>query len=219
MWMLTTMLTAQAADPAPERPPEIEEEIDLSPGGKGKKEEDWGFSTGTGISIDTEEDDLQMVDFVAESKRQPPEPSHLHLYPKGKQPLTDDWALYVASYNEHYVVGELPVLVATDRASFVAEHPGGLLVVGEWRSGEHTLTLEHRITAQAVLPSSPTFIFLRAALPNTAPVGDLRVFVRTAELPVPPAPDADAPPAPPPPPPAPPKLKDRYARTTVYTRR
>ncbi|HHO51278.1 MAG TPA: hypothetical protein ENK18_10490 [Deltaproteobacteria bacterium] len=201
MWILTTMITAMAAEPAPGKPAKIE----------GKTEDEWGFSTGDEISIDTEEDDIQMVDFVAESKRQPPAPAHLHLYPQGKQPLADDWALYVASYNEHYVVGELPVLVATDRASFTAAHPGGLLLVGEWRSGNHTLVIEQRITAEAVLPSSPTFVFLRAAMPNTAPVGDLRVFVRTGELPAPPGPGATPPAAPP--------LKDRYARTTVYTRK
>lgn len=189
-----------------------------------KDDDDWGFRTSSDIVIDTDDDDPLMADFVEAKRRKPAPTTPSHLYPEGKRPFADDWPLHVVSVNEHFVVVELPVLVAEDRVAFVKAHPQGVIVVGEWTSGPHTLTVRQEIRPRDVFAAGPTFAFLKAAIPNRKTTDQVRVVVKTADLPNPltdaPSgadahdggrPSLDTPPAAPP-------LKVRYAQTTVYSR-
>ncbi len=181
---------------------------------EGRTDDDWGFETGSGVTIADDVDEVDMVDFVAAELRKPPKPTHSHLYPDGKAPLTDQWAVYVDSYNDTFVVLELPVLVASDRASFLEAYPEGLVLIGEWSSGGHTLTVRQEVRPGDVLAQGATFAFLKAALPNPKPVDHVRVVVKTGVVPSPPADPGEGPA----PAPAEVVLKERFARTTVYAR-
>ncbi|MBX2803582.1 MAG: hypothetical protein KTR31_38240 [Myxococcales bacterium] len=191
MWILVT--TAMAADPP-----------------SSGNNDDWGFDTKSDISIEIEDEDDRMVDFAAAERRKPPAPTHFHVSYEGQKPLADAWDPWVVATNERYVVVQLPVLVATDRASFVAAHPHGLTVIGEWTSGSHALTVQHHVTAASVLPSDPTFVFLQTALPNRKRADQYRVVVKTRALPDPALPvDPEQPPV---------RPKVRYARSSAYSR-
>lgn len=221
MFVLALSLVHPAAAQA-EPIPEEEEEIDVAPGGPAPapSSAEWDFEQ-EHASLDLEVDDEEMRDFAAEERKKPPPPAFWHVDPTGKAPLSDSFAIQVVAYDDRFVVVELPVLVAVGREQFAAEHPGGLVVVGEITSGGLRVVQRLTITADAVLPTGPTLAFLKAALPNPAKAGDVRFLVKTGELPPPPPPaDPNAPksakPPPPPPPPDPPK--DRYARTTVFVR-
>lgn len=180
-----------------------------------KAADDWGFQVTPDVTIDPGDDDPAMTDFVAEKLRKPAPTSHSHLYPEGKLPLSDDWPLHVISMNEHLVVVELPVLVAQDRVAFVTAHPHGIVLIGEWTSGPHHLTVRQEIRPRDVFAAGPTFAFLKAAVPNRKAADQVRVVVKTGELPAPPLP-GDEIVAEPLPAPAPPRT--RYAQTTVYSR-
>ena len=193
-------------------------EIDVQRGNDSadNDDDDWGFETGSGVTIDIDDDDPGMVDYVAAARRKPPPPTHSHLYPHGVAPLSGAWDLHFVAFNEHHVVVELPLLVAVDRASFLCEHPHGILLVGKWSSGLHQMVVRQEIRPSDVLAAGPTIAFLKAALPNPKPVDEVRVVVQTAPLPDPAPPPEGAEPAEPVPPPP---LKTRFARTTVYSRR
>jgi hypothetical protein len=199
-----------------------EDEIDIPATQKPAKEDDWGFGQKEEKLTISVDDDESMHDFVADAKKKAPPPVHFHLDLAGKTPLADNYDILLSAYNEHYVVAELPVLVARDRASFQAAHPGGLVLVCEiWAEGVHQVLTEV-ITADRVFESAPTLVFLKSALPVAARSGQLRFLVKAGELPVPPPPPAPAPKGKAPPPPAPPPVpappKDLFARTTVFLR-
>ena len=209
--------------PTSEPMPEEEEEIDVAPGQPLPEPsvDGWDFEQKKeALQVDVE--DAGMHDFVADEKKKPPPPDHWHLDPSGKVPLHDDFDIQVIATNEAFVVVELPVLVSIARAAFLAEHPGGIKLIGEITSGGHKVIQTHIVTGESVLEAGPTLVYLKAALPNPAKAGDVRFLVKTGDLPAPPpvadpnAPKGTKPPAPPPPP-APPK--DRYARTTVFMRK
>jgi hypothetical protein len=204
-------------------PDDEEEDIDVAPGAPRPQPstDGWDFEQQKEKLV-LEDDDEAMHDFVADEKKKAPPPDWWHVDPAGKAPLSDSFDIQVVAYNDAYVVVELPVLVSIGRAAFAAEHPGGIVVVGEITSGGQKVVQRQDVTPDAVLEAGPTLIFLKAALPNPAKAGDVRFLVKTGELPAPPpvadpaAPKTTRPP-PPPPPPAPPK--DRYARTTVFMRK
>jgi hypothetical protein len=161
------------------------------------------------------DDEPVMADFAAAERKKAPPPVRWHVDVAGKQPLTDTFDIQVLAYDDQLVLAQLPVLVAKDRASFLAEHPGGLLVQADVSSGGTKRVIVEHVTADGVYESAPTLVFLQAAIPNPALSGDVRFLVRTQELPPPPDASGKAPPKPPPPP-AP--LRERFARTTVWTR-
>ncbi len=175
--------------------------------------DDW-TKTKSGTIVDVEDEPV-MRDFAAEQRKKPPPPVIWHGDVAGKQPLTDTFELQVVAFAGDLVLTELPVLVATDRASFVAQHPGGLLVMAEVTSGGTKRTVVEQITPDSVYESAPTLVFLQAAVPNKAATDSVRFLVRAQELPPTPDPASKAPPKPPPPP-APPK--DLYARTVAFVR-
>jgi hypothetical protein len=182
---------------------------------------DWGFEGPKSKKIGDVDDDPTMTDYAAAERKKPPPPVWWHVDLVGKQPLTDAFDIQVTAFDPQLVLVELPVLVARDRASFLAEHPGGMIVQGEVTSaGVKRVILEH-VVAEGVYESAPTLVFLKAAVPNPAAAGDVRFLVRTQDLPAPPpvpVPGAKPAPKPPaPPPPAP--MKDRFARTTVFLRK
>ena len=224
LWFTLGAVAAPPSDPPADTPdaPEETEEIDVQRGGTRTKDaKDWGFDTESDADdFDIEDDDPGMVDFVAAKRRKPAAPTSSHLFPAGKQALQDDWDLHFVAFNEHLVILELPVLVATDRASFEAAYPHGLLLVGEWASGGQDLVVRQEIHAADLFASAPSFAFLKAAFPNPKPVDHVRVVVKTAALPAPPElPEATKGKRPAPVAPPPPVLpKVRYARTTVYSR-
>lgn len=221
MLPIALALRAARAQSTDDEPVE-EDDIDVPSSDSDKKTgDDWGFGQPK-PALRLDEDDGAMTDFVAEERKKPPPPDHWHLDPTGKVPLSDDFDIQVVAYNERWIVFELPVLVANDRASFAQQHPGGILVVGEVTSGAHRVVLQQAVTPDGVLEAAPTLVFLKAALPSPVPAGDVRFLVKVGELPAPPpAPDPAAPKSakPPPPPPPPPPPRDRYARTTVFMRK
>ncbi|MCA9489795.1 MAG: hypothetical protein KC621_07720 [Myxococcales bacterium] len=173
-------------------------------------------------SLDTDDDDAGMTDFVAAERKKAPPTVWWHVDPSGKKPLTDAFDIQITAWNDQLVLAELPVLVATGRDAFVAEHPGGMVVIAEVTSGAFHQTLTQLVTASTVFESGPTLIFFKVAMPNPAKSGDLRFLIKVGELPTPPPePDPDAPKTskPPPPPPPPPPPTDKFARTTVYLRK
>lgn len=193
------------------------DDIDISNGTpKPAPGDDWTKARSQGLG--DVDDDAGMKDFAAEERKKPPPPVRWHVDPTGKAPLADVFDLQVVAYTDAFVLAELPVLVALDRASFRSEHPGGFLLVAEVTSGATKRVVTEQVTPEAVYESAPTLVFLKAAVPNPAATDSVRFLVRTQELPPPPAvpdPGKARPPAAPPPP-APPK--DRFARTTVFAR-
>lgn len=167
---------------APPDLPDEGDDIDISSGPvKTGEGDDWGFEAGDDLDLDMSEEDAEMVDFAAAQKRLPPPPTHFHLDAKGKQPLGDDWPLHFVAYDDVWIVVELPVLVAQGRAAFATAHPEGLVVVGEWTSAGQRITVKHEVKAEQVLESGPTWVFLKAALPNPARSSEVEVIVKTGE--------------------------------------
>lgn len=200
-----------------------EDEIDIPTNQKPNttSDDDWGFTQKQDkITLSVDEDD-SMHDFVADAKKKAPPPVHFHLTPDNKPPLADNFDIQVTAFNEHYVVAELPVLVANGRAAFTAAHPGGLLLIGEITGDGVRQVVTQLVTPDSVFESGPTLVFLKAALPLAARTTNLRFLVKAGEQPVPPAlpaPGTKAPPKPPTPPPPPAPPKELFARTTVFLR-
>lgn len=206
---------ASAADPIDI--PEDEEEIDVPTTQQPTGSTDDGWTKPAAKLTLTVDDDESMHDFVADEKKKAPPPIWFHLDVNGKAPLADNFDIQIDAFNDQYVIVELPLLVATGRASFVASHPGGLAIVAEVTSGPIRQLLTSTVTADMVFEATPTLVFLKTALPNSAKTGDVRYLVKVGALPVPPVvdPKAKTPPAPPPPPTPP---RDLFARTTVFRR-
>ncbi len=175
--MLALLLTAALAEDLEEG-----DDLDVPTTKQAPAGEDWGFETST-QDVGLEEDDAGMKDFAAELRKRPPPPDHWHVDPTGKTPLTDLFEVQIAALDAAYVVAELPVLVAQGRAAFAAAHPQGLVVVGELTSGAARQVVTQHVTADAVLETGPTLVFLKAALPNASATGEVRVVVRAAPLP------------------------------------
>jgi hypothetical protein len=104
---------------------------------------------------------------------------------------------------------ELPVLVATDRASFEVQHPNGLRLLTDWDIGGKTLRTEHIVTALAVREDGPTFVFSTVAVQDGRSSAPVRAKVSTAALPPPPGEGAEEAPV----------AKVNYAVTSVFFRR
>lgn len=172
-----------------------------------------GFDVGASeFEVDDDDDDGGMVDYAKEALKRPPESTHFHLDPTGKEAFGNDWPLHQVAANPDWVKLELPVLVATGREAFVAEHPGGVRVVGEWDVGGQTFRSEQIVTPEGVWAEGPTFAFLTLAVDDARKTAPVRLTVATADLPAPPVEGAE-----PPPPPAKPKV--RYAVTSVFYRK
>lgn len=175
------------------------------------REDGFGLDSAPDLGDDAE-DDPSMTDFVAEAKRKAPPPTWFHLQPAGKVPLADNFEVHVVSFSEQYVVVQLPVVVATNRAAFVVEHPHGLTVVAEIESGPHKLVQRQEFTSAGVLADSPTIAFFEVALPFTAKSGTVRYTVKSAEWPAAaedPKRKGSA---------APPPYQARFSRTATFTR-
>ena len=212
------MFGASAAEP--DDLPVEEDEIDVPTTGRPADDDDDGF-TKPAPKLVLEDEDATMHDFVADEKKKAPPPTWFHLDLAKKAPLADNFDIQIDAFNDQYVVVELPVLVATDRAAFVAAHPGGLAVVAEVTSGPIRQVLKTTVTADMVFDTTPTVVFLKTALPNSAKTGEVRYLVKAGELPVPPPPPAAGKaktPAPPVTPAVPAAPRDLFARTTVYRR-
>lgn len=210
MWLSVFCAIAAAADP---EDADEGDDIDV-PVQKTETETKKGFGLDDGPKIDdSPEEDSGMTDFVAEARQKAPPPTWFHVQPAGRKPLADNFDIQVVAFSEQYAVIQLPVLIATNRASFVVEHPNGLSVVAEIECGAHKLVQRQEFTAAGVLADSPTLAFFEVALPVTARSASIRYLVKTAEGP--PPEDPKKKPAAPTPPPA---LQDRFARTTVFLR-
>lgn len=208
---------ASAADPD-DPIGDVDDDIDIdlpsAPAPK-PKSDGFGLDKTDKLTLTVDEDE-GMKDFVAEAKKKAPPPVWFHLDLAGKIPLRDQFDVQITAMNDTFVVVELPVLVATSRAAFVAEHPGGITVSAEITSGSLKRTVTESFGADAVFDGLPTLCFLKTALPTAAKQGEVRFLVRMTELPVPPpAPVKGQPPAPPAQPATP---KDLFARTTVFVR-
>jgi hypothetical protein len=206
-----------AASAAPDDLPEEEDEIDVPTTRQPNDDADDGF-TKPQPKLVLEDDDVEMHDFVADEKKKAPPADWFHLDFSGKAALADNFDIQIAAYNDQYVVVELPVLVATGRAAFVATHPGGLSLVAEVTSGPIRQVLQSTVTPEMVAETTPTVIFLKTALPNSAKTGEVRYLVKSGALPVPPPPATGKTKTPPPTPAAPAPIRDLFARTTVYRR-
>jgi hypothetical protein len=182
---------------------------------------DWGFEAPKSKKIGDVDDDPTMADFAELERKKAPPPVRWYAELAGKKPLTDSFDIWVSAFDDQLVLVELPVLVATSRESFLAEHPGGLVLQADVTSAGVKRTIIEHVLAESVYASAPTIVFLKAAIPNPAAAGDVRFLVKTQELPPPPPPPDPAVRAPvkPPPPPPPAPLKERFARTTVYLRK
>jgi len=219
--VLLTMTALWGAPALAQDIPEEEEALDIpdsddDPGTRS------GFDVGADeFQVEDDDEDPDMVDYRAEALKRPPDPTHFHLDPAGKQPLGNDFPLHTVALNPEWVKVQLPVLVATSRAAFLSEHPHGLRLVAEWDIGGQTTVTEQVVEAEAVWPRGPTFAFLTVAVQDGRKTAPVQVKVKTAELPPPPPPpDAEppaTPPAEPPPPPAAPKV--RFAVTSVFYRK
>jgi hypothetical protein len=205
LWWLC--LAARAADPDVDDG----EDIDVPAERRAERRGD-GFGLDRGPELDDSmEEDEAMVDFVAQEKRKAPPPTWFHLDPAGEKPLADNFDVQVVSFSEKYVVLQLPVVIAANRASFVVEHPNGLVVAAEIESGPHKVVQRQQFTSDGVLPDSPTIAFFEVALPFTAKSGSARFLLKVAEGPPPEDPKRKVPVVAPP-------LQDRFARTSVFTR-
>lgn len=164
----------------------------------------------------TMDDDEGMQDFVAEARRKAPAPVWFHLDLAGQAPLRDNFDPVVTAMNDAFIAVELPILVATSRAAFLAEHPGGIVLSAEITSGTLARTVSETLGPDGVFDGMPTLVYLKAALPTAVKQGDVRFVVKLTELPVPPPPAVKG--QPPAPPAAPAAPKTLFARTTVFVR-
>jgi hypothetical protein len=178
-----------------------------------------GFDVGASeFEVEDDDDDGGMRDYAEEAKRRPPETTNFHLDPSGKQPMGNDWPLHTVSANSAWIKLELPVLVALDRPSFVAEHPHGIRLISEWDIGGQLTVREQILRPESIWEQGATFAFLQVAVPDGRKTAPVRIKVLTADLPAPPAEPVEgeeaeeAPPAV-----APPKV--RYAVTSVFYRK
>ena len=178
-----------------------------------------GFDVGaSAFQVDDEDDDAGMLDYAEEAKRRPPDATYFHLDPTGKEPLGNDFPLHMVASNATWVKLELPVLVATGREAFVAEHPHGIRLVAEWDVGGQTTVTEQIIRPEAVWARGVTFALLDLAVADGRKTAPVRIKVLTADLPAPPPVEVEGEePVEPPPPPAAPKV--RYAVTSVFYRK
>lgn len=194
-------------------PDELEEgdELDIPVHERGPTERDAFGLDKTPVLGDDADDDLVMTDYVAEAKRRAPPPTWFHLQPAGQKALADNFEIQVVSFSDQFVVVQLPVLVAANRASFVVEHPHGLSLVAEIEAGAHKLVQRQEFTAAGVLPDAPTIAFFEVALPSTAKTGTVRYALKSAEWPPPEDPKRKGPAAPP-------AYQDRFVRTATFTR-
>ncbi len=164
------------------------------------------------FSVEGDKDDVGMVDYAAEAKKRPADPTYFHLEPEGKEALKNDYPMHVVSIGPSWVKVELPVLVASDRATFVRDYPHGIRVVTEWDIGSNLTTREQRFTSDQVFESDPTLAFFDVAIRDARRSAPVRVKVMVAPLPAPPPaddPDAKVAEAP---------LKQAYGVTSVFFR-
>jgi hypothetical protein len=205
LWIVATGLAAE-----PEVPDEGDD-LDV-PVQKRDPTRELGFGLDKSTNLDLPaDDDIEMVDFVAEAHKKAPPPTWFHVNPTGKTPLADNFDVQIVSFSEQYVVVQLPVLVSTSRAAFVVEHPNGLQLAAEIECGPHKLVQRQEFSAAGVLLDSPTLAFFEAAFPVAAKSGAVRFVVRSAEGPAPEDPKKKVITPPP-------ALQDRFARTTVFVR-
>lgn len=171
------------------------------------------------FAVEGEDDKVEMVDYAAEAKNRPADPTHFHLKPEGKEPLENDHPMQVVAMGPSWVKIELPVLVAKDRASFARAYPHGVRVVTEWDVGGNTTVREQQFHADEVWERGPTLAFFTVALQDARRSAPVQVKVLSAALPAPPPEPEEGvePPEPPEPAEAPP-LKQRYAVTSVFFR-
>ena len=208
MFLLLTALCAFSPVFAQDIPEEVEE-IDV-PDAPTKQSESSGFDLGQDkFQVEDDDEDVPMLDYAAEALKRPADPTHFHLDPTGKTPLTNDYPMQVVAMGKSWMKLELPVLVATDRASFVAAYPHGLRVVSEWDVGGAKLTSEQVFHANSVRENGPTFAFFDVGVEDARKSAPVRILIKSAAL-------GDA--AAEPPVPAA-SLKDRYAVTSVFYRK
>ena len=115
------------------------------------------------FAVEGDDDKVEMVDYVEEAKNRPADPTHFHLKPEGKEPLSNDYPMHVVAMGPSWVKLELPVLVAKDRASFSRTYPHGLRVVTEWDIGGNTTHREQVFHADQLWERGPTLAFFDVA--------------------------------------------------------
>ncbi|MEQ1508370.1 MAG: hypothetical protein ABMB14_39430, partial [Myxococcota bacterium] len=180
VWLIGVALAApEDADPD-------DDDLDLPSTAGQKTDEGWGFEKQTSKLEQTVDDDEGMHDFVADAKKKAPPPVWWHLDPRGKGALHDDFDIQIDAYNDEFLLVELPVVVATDRASFTAAHPGGIVLIAEITSGALRRVVSEIVAPEAVFDAAPTLVFLKTALPTPAKTGEVRFLVKVGELPAPP---------------------------------
>lgn len=178
-WLLLIAPHVALADPP--HLPEEAEELDIDEVSADQADPKWGFQSDA-TTIDTDDDDAVMTDFVAAALRQPPEPVHFHYELAGVRPRTDAFPIQFVAHSDTIVVVEIPVLVATSRASFHAAHPRGIRIEAEWAVGAHRVALQQTWTPDMALTAAPTLAFLKAALPMRGAEGQVQVRVRISGL-------------------------------------
>jgi len=121
-------------------------------------------------------------DLEAESAHtvaQPHMPGPIDLDVAGKSPLADNYALNVVAIDRDAVVVELPVLVASSRASVTT----GFQLIGEVYVG----TTKVGEVRQVVMPTSlaefgPSFAFLKVSAPVVEKAGEVKIVVKEAAM-------------------------------------
>lgn len=118
-------------------------------------------------------DELEMQDFTA-YRAVPP----LALDATGRAPLSGAFEALVTGSTSHGLVVDLPVVVASDRASFDATHAQGLLLRAEVElDGQVLAVVDQRWTSATVAAATPTLGFFRLYAPTQSRQGELAVRV------------------------------------------
>lgn len=167
------------------------------------------------FAVEGADDEVGMVDYAEEAKKRPADPTNFHLEPEGKDPLKNDFPMHVIAIGPSWVKLELPVLVASDRAAFRRSFPHGMRVVTEWDIGGNTTRREQQFVAADVWERAPTLAFFDVAAQDARRSSPVRVKVYTAALPAPPVEPEEGEEAEPV---VVPRLKERYAVSSVFFR-
>jgi len=153
--------------------------------GEEEDEPEYGSLPTTGLpdvrhlDLDEEDDSFEFEGPVDPPTEVTPSAAPLTLDVTGKEPLAGTFSLSVVAVASGAVVVELPVYLASDRASTEA----GFLLVADVYNGDAKVTeVRQEIQAASLIEGAPTYAFLKALVPVTTPTGTVRMVVKTTAL-------------------------------------
>jgi len=131
------------------------------------------------LDLDEDDDSFEFEAPVETPAEPTPSAPPLALDVTGREPLTGNFSLSVVAVAANAVVVELPVYLASDRASTEA----GFLLVADIYAGDAKVTeVRQEVQAPSLAEGAPTYAFLKALVPVKTPTGTVKMVVKTTAL-------------------------------------